>query len=122
MEHILQQNNPETFVVASGESYSVREFAKLAFEMVDLNYKNFVISEKQFYRPSEVNQLRGDATKIKNELGWEPKISFSKLVEIMVSEDLERWTRWKKGEHFPWDAYNYPNEDEIVSRSWQMDQ
>ena len=119
---IMQQNNPETFVVASGESYSVREFAKLAFEMVDLNYKNFVISEKQFYRPSEVNQLRGDATKIKNELGWEPKISFSKLVEIMVSEDLERWTRWKKGEHFPWDAYNYPNEDKIVSRSWQMDQ
>jgi len=50
------------------------------------------------------------------------KISFSKLVEIMVSEDLERWTRWKKGEHFPWDAYNYPNEDKIVSRSWQMDQ
>ena len=119
---MMQQDKPETYVVASGESYSVSEFAKTAFKMADLNYEDFILSDKKFFRPSEVTQLKGDASKIQTQLGWKPKTTFIKLVEIMVRQDIDRWTKWKKGEHFPWDAYNYPTEEKILSRSWHIDQ
>jgi len=63
-----------------------------------------------------VGALRGDYSKAKKILGWEPRTKFAGLVEIMVKEDLERWKRWLNGERFPWDAPNYPSENRILSR------
>ena len=65
--------------------------------------------------------MQGDYLKAKQKLGWEPKVKFDKLVEIMVKEDLDMWERWQNGERFPWDAPNYPNENKILSRKLKID-
>ena len=79
-------------------------------------------TNNNYSRPMVVNYLKGNYNKAKETLNWEPKIKFKDLVKIMVEADLERWERWKKGEHFPWDAGNYPNENKIHSRKWKIDQ
>jgi len=66
----------------------------------------------------EVNLLKGDSSKTRKAIGWNPKIKFKKLVEIMVDADLERWSKWIKGEHFPWDANNYINEANLQFRKF----
>ena len=71
---------------------------------------------KKYFRILEVNLLKGDSTKAKKEFNWNPKIKFSKLVNTMVDEDLERWTRWQKGERFAWDAPNYLTEEKTLFR------
>jgi len=76
--------------------------------------------DKRFFRPLDVPCLVGDYGKAKEVLGWEPRVRFEKLVEIMVKEELERWGRWLKGERFPWDAPNYPSEKRILTRSLRM--
>lgn len=81
---MLQQKEPDDYVIATGESHSVREFVDLAFKEVGLNYKNYVIVDKRFYRPVDVNVLCGDASKAKKVLGWSPKTSFEKLVQMMM--------------------------------------
>ena len=86
---MLNKKNPEDYVISTGLQYSVRDFAKLAFKLVDLDYKKFVKIEKNLYRPSEVDSLLGDCRKAKKELKWKPKYSFKKLVEDMVRSDLE---------------------------------
>ncbi len=118
---ILQQDEPDDYVIATNETHSVREFLQKAFGMLGLNWEEHVKTDEQFIRPVEVNYLRGDYSKARNKLGWEPKVKFDKLVEIMTNADLERWHRWQKGEHFPWDASNYPNERTIISRQLRYD-
>ena len=118
---ILQQENPDTFVIATNETHSVREFVELAFDYVDLDYKDFIEVDKRFLRPSDVNYLRGDYSKAKKVLDWKPDTTFTELVSLMINEDLERWERWKLGEHFPWDAFNYPNENKILSSMLKFD-
>ena len=118
---ILQQENPDTFVIATNETHSVQEFAELAFDCVDLNYKDFIEVDNRFLRPADVNYLRGDYSKAKRILDWKPETTYSELVDLMVNEDLQRWERWKLGEHFPWDAFNYPNENKILSRMLKFD-
>ena len=113
---ILQQDKPDTFVISTGESHSVREFAKLAFEHVGLNWKKYVKTDKRFLRPLEVNYLCGDFSKAKNKLKWKPKTTFEKLVKIMVDADLEKWTKFSEGEQFPWDAPLYPDESKLLTR------
>ncbi len=113
---ILQQEKPDDYVIATGESHSVGEFTKLAFSMVGLDYKKYVKTSERFLRPLDVGTLRGDYSKAKKVLGWEPRTRFAELVEIMVKEDLERWKRWLSGERFPWDAPNYPSENRILSK------
>ncbi len=88
---MLQHNKPDDYVVATGESHSVREFCQEAFSTVGLDYKNYVKVDKQFYRPVDVNYLLGDPTKIKTILGWKPKVSFKELVKMMVEADLEKY-------------------------------
>jgi GDPmannose 4,6-dehydratase len=88
---MLQHDNPDDYVVATGESHSVREFCEEAFSAVGLDYKKYVKTDKQFYRPVDVNYLLGDPTKIKKILGWKPKISFKELVKMMVEADLEKY-------------------------------
>ena len=118
---ILQQEEPDNYVIATNETHSVKEFAEAAFACVDLDYKDFIEVDKRFLRPADVNYLRGDYSKAKRILKWEPETTYSQLVELMVNEDIERWKRCKLGEHFPWDAFNYPNENKILSRMLTID-
>jgi len=87
---MLQHDEPDDFVVATGETHSVRDFCKVAFNHVGLNYKDYVKIDKKYFRPAEVDLLIGDAKKAKKKLGWKPKIKFEKLVTLMVDADLER--------------------------------
>ena len=102
--------------MATNEAHSVKEFAKKAFNIVGLDWREHVRVDHAFFRPLDVDILRGDYSKAREELGWEPKVRFDELVEIMVKEDLDRWKRWQAGERFPWDAPNYPHENNILSR------
>jgi len=86
---MLQQDKPDDFVVATGETYSVREFVERVFAKLDLDYNKHVVVDKQYFRPTEVDVLLGDSTKARKILGWKPKVSFDKLVDMMVAADLE---------------------------------
>ena len=86
---MLNQKKPQDYVISTGKQYSVKEFAKLAFEYVDLDYRKFVKIEKNLFRPSEVRTLLGDCKKAKKELKWKPKYNFKELVKDMVKSDLE---------------------------------
>jgi GDPmannose 4,6-dehydratase len=87
---MLQQDEPSDYVVATGEPHSVREFVELAFERAGLDWEQHVVLDPQFLRPAEVDQLIGDSSKARSQLGWEPRTSFRELVELMVDADLER--------------------------------
>jgi GDPmannose 4,6-dehydratase len=90
MWRMLQCNEPDDFVVATGEDYSVADFCEKAFVHVGLNYQDHVIVDPKFFRPAEVDQLRGDATKASEILGWKPTLSFDDLVARMVDSDVNR--------------------------------
>jgi len=85
---MLQQDEPDDYVIASGETHSVKEFAELAFRHVGLNYQDYLSSDEIFFRPAEVHQLTGDYSKGKKILGWEPRVSFRELIQMMVDADL----------------------------------
>jgi GDPmannose 4,6-dehydratase len=87
---MLQQDEPSDYVIATGEEHSVREFAELAFEHVGLDWEQHVVEDRQLLRPAEVDHLVGDASKARRELGWEPRVSFQELVELMVDADVAR--------------------------------
>jgi len=87
---MLQQDEPDDYVVATGETHTVREFCEIAFSHVGLDYEQHVKTDERFVRPAEVDLLLGDPTKAKRVLGWEPKVSFRELVEMMVDADLAR--------------------------------
>ncbi len=89
MHLMVQRDEPEDLVVASGESHSVREFCELAFAEVGLDYRDYVIQDEKFYRPAEVEHLIGDSSKAREALGWEPQYTFPELVKEMVHRDLE---------------------------------
>jgi GDPmannose 4,6-dehydratase len=93
MHLMLQQPEPDDFVVASGESHTVREFCERAFGQLDLDYQHFVKIDERFYRPAEVDELVGDATKARQILKWQPNYSFADLIKEMVSSDLENTSR-----------------------------
>ncbi len=86
---MLQADQPDDFVVATGETYSVRDFLEEAFSLVELDWKDFVKIDKLYFRPAEVDCLLGDATKAREKLGWRPKIGFKELVRLMVDHDLD---------------------------------
>ena len=88
---MLQQDKPDDYVIATGETHSVREFCEIAFARAGLDYKKFVVTDERFMRPAEVDLLLGDASKAKRELGWTPTTTFRQLVELMVDEDLRRY-------------------------------
>ena len=87
---MLQRDEPEDFVVATGEPHSVRQFCDIAFEHVGLDAERYVKTDPQFMRPAEVDRLVGDATKAREQLDWQPRHSFRDLVEMMVDADLGR--------------------------------
>lgn len=86
---MLQANEPDDYVIATGETHSVREFLSEAFGYLDLDWQKYVETDPRYYRPAEVDFLLGDASKARRVLGWEPKIDFMQLVRIMVDHDLE---------------------------------
>ena len=117
---MLQQREPDDYVIATGEAHSVREFVEKAFDVVGLDWQEYVRVDKRFFRPLDVPCLVGDCSKAKKKLRWEPRTGFDKLVKIMVSEEVNRWERWLNGERFPWDAPNYPSENRILTRALRM--
>jgi GDPmannose 4,6-dehydratase len=87
---MLQAKEPEDYVIATGEAHSINEFAQLAFAHVGIDPEQYVKTDPEFLRPAEVDHLVGDATKAREQLGWEPRVSFRELVKLMVEADLER--------------------------------
>lgn len=92
MWRMLQQPEPDDYVIATGETHSVREFAEMAFGYAGLDYRKYVTLDEQLYRPSEVNALQGDAAKARRVLGWEPETRFAQLVREMVANDCRTLT------------------------------
>ncbi|MFN2104333.1 MAG: GDP-mannose 4,6-dehydratase [Candidatus Promineifilaceae bacterium] len=86
---MLQQDSPEDYVVSSGETHSVQEFLEEAFGYADLDWRDHVVQDPRYMRPAEVDLLVGDASKARRNLGWEPTVSFSELVHLMVDSDLK---------------------------------
>jgi len=86
---MLQQDEPDDYVIATNETHSVREFVEHAFAYADLDWKNYVSIDERLYRPSDVTLLKGDYSKARNKLGWEPKAKFEELVKMMVDADLK---------------------------------
>ena len=103
-------------VISTGETHTVKDFVKLAFELVGLDWKKYVRIDKKFFRPTEVSYLRGDHSKATKKLKWKPKIKFKQLVKLMLNEDIKRWTKFLDGKIFPWDAPLYPNESKLITR------
>ena len=89
MWRMLQQAEPDDYVLATGETHSIRELLDVAFELAGLDWKKYVKIDPRYFRPAEVDLLLGDATKAKTKLGWEPKVTFVELVKMMVDADLE---------------------------------
>ncbi len=87
---MLQRDEPTDYVVATGEEHSVREFVEVAFEHAGLDSDRYVVVDATLQRPAEVDRLVGDASRVGLEIGWEPRVSFEELVEMMVDADLER--------------------------------
>lgn len=86
---MLQQDKPRDYVISTGETHSVEDFCRIAFEHVDLDFKDFVVIDDEFKRPAEVDLLLGDCSKAKQKLGWQPSTSFIDLVHEMVDSELE---------------------------------
>jgi len=85
---ILQQDEPEDFVVATGKPHSVRRLLEVTFGLLDLDYEDYVRVDQRFIRPTDVDELVGDATKAREKLGWEPNVTFEELMQMMVEADL----------------------------------
>ncbi len=88
MHVMLQQDVPDDYVIATGETHTVKEFVEAAFKHVGLNWKDYVIIDNNLYRPSEVHELRGDFRKANEILGWHPTVKFENLIKMMIEEDL----------------------------------
>jgi GDPmannose 4,6-dehydratase len=106
MWKILQQPEPDDYVIGTGEAHSVKEFLEEVFSYVNLDWKDYLKIDKRYLRPTEPETLIADSTKAKKELGWNPKVSFKELVRIMVDADMESFGLKPKGEGktklFPW--------------------
>ncbi len=86
---MLQQDEPDDYVIATGETHSVREFAEKVFQKLELDYEEYVEIDQRYFRPTEVDVLLGDSTKARKKLGWAPKVTFEQLIDMMIEADLE---------------------------------
>ena len=92
---ILQQDRPDDFVIATGETHSVREFAERVFQKLDLDYQQYVVIDPRYFRPTEVDVLLGDSSKAKTVLGWKPRVGFDQLIDMMIAADMEMSSKEK---------------------------
>jgi GDPmannose 4,6-dehydratase len=113
MWNMLQEKTPDDFVLATNETHSVREFVNEACKVAGISISK-IKTDKRFLRPLDVKNLRGDYKKVEKKLGWRPKITFKKLVKIMVEEDINRWEKWLKKERQPWDAAMSGEDSKII--------
>lgn len=120
MWRMLQQDKPDDFVIATGNSHSVKEFVENAFQIAGLDWQDFVKIDKCYFRPLDVNNLTGDYSKAEKEIGWKPKVAFSELINLMFTEDITRWEDWLKGKKFPWDAPYHNEEMKVISRTLRV--
>ena len=90
---MLQQSEPEDYVIATGESHSVTELVETAFGHVGLDWREYMSNDSRLYRPAEIHELRGDAGKARNRFGWQPTVSFERLIEMMVNSEMDFLTR-----------------------------
>lgn len=90
MWRMLQQDTPDDYVVATGRTHTVQRLVEIAFDCVGKNWQDYVVQDEKFMRPAEVDLLVGDPSKARQVLGWEPQVSFERMIEIMVTTDLER--------------------------------
>lgn len=97
---MMQQSTPADYVIGTGETHSVEEFAELAFKHVGLNWRDYVVQDQRYMRPAEVDILLADPTRAREQLGWKPKVAFPELVTMMVDAALERITAQRAG-HVP---------------------
>jgi len=111
---MLQQKKLDDYVLATNQTHSVKEFVDEACNVAGIS-RNKIKTSKEYLRPSELHTLKGDYSKAKKKLGWKPKTTFKKLVKIMIEEDVSRWEKWFKGEHFPWDAMT-SGEDSLLNK------
>jgi GDPmannose 4,6-dehydratase len=121
MQLMLAQPTPDDFVIATGETHSVREFVDIAFARVGLDSKDYVITDRHFFRPLDVDSLVGNPTKARTRLDWKHKTKFVELVHHMVDEDLRRWRAWQAGKLLPWDAHLYPDDKNIIISRYTLD-
>jgi GDPmannose 4,6-dehydratase len=117
---MMQQEEPDDFIIATGVAHSVQDFVQIAFDTVGLDWQKFLKVDKRFLRPLDVECLVGDFSKAKSKLGWSPKTEFKDLAKMLIEEDINRWQKWLKGEKFPWDAPSYPREHRILTRALRM--
>ena len=87
---MLQQEKPDDFVIATGETHSVREFVEKVFQKLEMDYQKHVVIDPKYFRPTEVDVLLGDSTKAKKRLGWNPKVGFDQLIDMMIAADTEQ--------------------------------
>ena len=92
---ILQQDRPDDFVIATGETHSVREFTERVFQKLDLDYQQYVVIDPKYFRPTEVDVLLGDAAKARRLLGWKPRVGFDQLIDMMIAADMEMSSKEK---------------------------
>jgi GDPmannose 4,6-dehydratase len=85
---MLQQDTPDDYVISTGETHSVRELLEVAFSYVGLDYRDYVVNDERFHRPAEVDLLLGDCSKATKQLGWERKVGFVQLIQMMVDSDI----------------------------------
>jgi len=88
---MIQQDEPEDYVISTDEAHSVKELVEVAFDHVGLNWKDYVVVDHKFVRPAEVDLLLGDSAKARNKLKWQPKVKFEELIRMMVDYDIERY-------------------------------
>jgi len=93
MHLMLQQKEPDDFVIATGEDHSVKEFVERAFEEAGLDWQKYVTQDERYMRPADVLELRGDTSKVREKLGWRPETKFNDLVKMMVSADLKKYRK-----------------------------
>ena len=110
---MLQQNDPDDYVIATGETRSVREFLDEAFGYLDLDWKKYVEIDPRYYRPTEVDVLQGDASKARRVLGWKPKMAFRQLVQLMVAADLQAGGESPRDKSY-WELAEKKRDDELL--------
>ena len=93
MWRMLQQDEPDDYVISTNETHQVRELVEVAFNRLGVDWQKYVVEDPQFHRPAEVDLLVGDPKKAREKLGWEPKVTFQGLIEMMVDADIARWEK-----------------------------
>ncbi|MBM3172348.1 MAG: GDP-mannose 4,6-dehydratase [Chloroflexi bacterium] len=114
---MLQQDEPDDYIIATNDAHSVGEFAQKAFQVVGLDLREYVRTDGKLLRSSEAGCCQGDYSKSRDRLDWQPETGFEQLVETMTQDPLGRWRRWMRGERFPWDVPNCPDEKPAFSRA-----